>query len=240
MTWRDWWRGRRQADEDLAEELKTHVELQTRKHIAAGLNPEEARRRARLEFGGLEPIKESCREQRPGNVLESFFRDFQFAVRSTRRDPALALMALVTLAICIGANTTIFSIVNTVLLRPLPYPASDRLYWLSERMGKAQTDISLGADYYTLREQNRIFENIAAWDGQVVNWAGREKAEQLIASQVTPSFFHAMGTQPLLGRYLLPSEQGVKAPAVVVPELWLLEEPLRQRSGSSWQNNNAR
>ena len=75
-------------------------------------------------------------------------------------------MALVTLALCIGANTTtIFSVVNTVLLRPLPYPGADRLYWLSERMGRTQTDISLGADYYTLREQNRIFEDIAAWDG---------------------------------------------------------------------------
>jgi len=78
MSWRDWLRGRR-AYEDLAEELQAHIELQTRKHVAAGVDPEEARRRARLELGGIEPVKESCREQRPGNFVESFFRDFQFA-----------------------------------------------------------------------------------------------------------------------------------------------------------------
>jgi predicted permease len=215
MTWRDLLR-RRRMEEDLGEEIEAHIELQTRKYLAAGLDKQQARRRARLEFGGIEPVKESCREQRPGNLLENFFRDVQFAIRSMRRDPALALVALVTLAICIGANTTIFSIVNTVLLRPLPYPAPDRLYWLSERMGKAQMDVGLGADYYTLREQNRIFEDIAAYDGQVVNWAGHEKAEQVIATQVTPSFFKVLGTPPMLGRSLLPSEQGVKAPAVVV------------------------
>src|SRR4029079_1551153 len=76
--------------------------------------------------------------------------------------------------------------------------------------------ISLGADYYTLREQNRVFEDIAAWDGQVLNWAGPEKAEQVIATQVTPSFFKVLGTQPLLGRSLLPDERGPKAPAVVI------------------------
>ncbi len=215
MTWRDLLH-HRQAEENLAEEVEAHIELQTRKHLAAGLDPKDARRRARLEFGGIESTKENCREQRAGHLLENFFHDFRFATRCLRRDPALALVALVTLAICIGANTTIFSVVNTVLLRPLPYPEPGRLYWLSERMGKTQTDISLGADYYTLREQNRIFEDIAAWDGQVLNWAAPEKAEQVIATQVTPSFFKVLGTQPLLGRSLLPDEQGPKAPAVVI------------------------
>jgi hypothetical protein len=102
------------------------------------------------------------------------------------------------------------------MLRPLPYPAPDRLYWLSESMGKTQMDVGLGADYYTLRDENGVFEDIAAYDGRTQNWTGREKAEQLHAALVTPSFFKVLGTQPLLGRYLLPSEQGPKAPAVVV------------------------
>lgn len=215
MRWLDRRRlGRR--EEELGEELESHLELQTRKHLAGGLSLEEARRRARLEFGGIEPAKESCREQRRGNSLENFFRDIQHAIRGMRRDPGLALVALFTLAVCIGANTTIFSLVNTVMLRPLPYPAPDRLYWLSETMGKTQMDIGLGADYYTLRDENRIFEDIAAYDGRTQNWTGREKAEQLHAALVTPSFFKVLGTQPLLGRYLLPSEQGAKAPAVIV------------------------
>jgi len=88
VNWRDWLRARRRADEDLAEELQAHLELQTRKHVAAGVDPEEARHRARLEFGGIEHVKETCREQRPGNFLESFFRDSQFAVRGIRPRPS--------------------------------------------------------------------------------------------------------------------------------------------------------
>ena len=84
----------KQADEDLAEELHTHIELQTRKHVARGLSLEEARRRARLEFGGIESVKDSCRDERRANLLENFLRDFRHALRGMRRDPVLTLVAL--------------------------------------------------------------------------------------------------------------------------------------------------
>ena len=126
------------------------------------------------------------------------------------------LAATLTLSICIGANTTVFSLVNSILLRPLPYPGSERVYWLGERIGTDPMEVGIAADYYSLREENRVFEDVAAYDTLTVNWTGIEKPEQVDAAQVTPSFFRVMGTQPLMGRYLAPEEQGVKAPPVVV------------------------
>jgi putative ABC transport system permease protein len=103
-----------------------------------------------------------------------------------------------------------------VMLRPLPYPAPDRLYWITERMGRDQAEVIIGADYYSLRAGNKIFEDIAAYNTFTLNRTGVERPEQLDAAQVTPSFFKVLATQPLTGRYLAASEKGPKAPAVVV------------------------
>jgi putative ABC transport system permease protein len=138
------------------------------------------------------------------------------AARGLRRDPILLLTATLTLAVCIGANTTVFSLVNSILLRPLPFPNAGRLYWISERLGPMQADVGLGADYYSLRQTRRLFEEVGAFSSLTVNWLGKENAEQLDAAQVTPSFFGVLGTRPLMGRYLAPGEEGSKAPAVVV------------------------
>src|SRR5258708_3625081 len=96
-------------------------------------------------------------------MLEDFRQDLHSSVRGMRRAPLLALAATLTLAICIGANTTVFSLVNSILLRPLPFPAPDRLYWVGERMGREQNEIALGSDYYSLREQGRDFEEVGAF-----------------------------------------------------------------------------
>ena len=138
------------------------------------------------------------------------------AVRALRRDPILWSTATFTLALCIGANTTVFSLVNSILLRPLPFADSGRIYWVSERMGKSQAEVGLGADYYSLREAHRLFAEVGAFDPLTLNWSGREKPEQLDAAQVTPSFFSVLGTAPMMGRYLAAEEEGRKAPAVVV------------------------
>jgi putative ABC transport system permease protein len=149
-------------------------------------------------------------------MIDSFFEDLRYALRGFGRDPVLAVAATATLALCIGANTTVFSLVNSILLRPLPYPGAGRIHWLSERIGKEQMETGLGADYYSLREQGRLFEEVAAYDTLTLDWNGMEKPEQLDAALVTPSFFRVMGQQPLMGRYLAAGEEGRKAPAVVV------------------------
>jgi putative ABC transport system permease protein len=149
-------------------------------------------------------------------MIDSFFEDLRYALRGLGRDPVLALAATATLALCIGANTTVFSLVNSILLRPLPYPGADRIHWVSERMGREHMETGVGADYYSLREQGRLFEEVAAYDTLTLNWNGIEKPEQLDAAQVTPSFFRVMGQQPWMGRYLAAGEEGRKAPAVAV------------------------
>ena len=180
------------------------------------MSEKEAREKANREFGNTMLITETSREVWGWTRLEQFGQDLRYAIRSLRRDPTLALTSTLTLAICIGANSTVFSIVHSILLRPLPYPGSDRIYWVRERAGKHQLEFGVGADYYSLREENRVFEDVAAYQALTVNWTGIEKPQQLDAAQVTPSFFRVMGAQPLMGRYLAPEEQGEKPPAVVV------------------------
>jgi putative ABC transport system permease protein len=206
---------RRRRAQDAADEVASHIEERIADLMESGIAQKEARQQANREFGNAVLITESAREVWKWRWLDRIGQDLRYALRGLRRDPLLALTAALTLAICIGANTTVFSIVNSILLRPLPYPGSERIEWLGERMGPGQ-EVGLAADYYSLREQNRVFEDVAAYGGFSVNWSGIEKPEQLDAAQVTPSFFRVMGTEPLMGRYLAPEEQGEKAPAVVV------------------------
>jgi len=205
----------RLADE-AAKEVAAHIEEKVADLMDAGVPEQEARHQAAREFGNAVLIAETSREVWGWAWLERLGQDVRYAVRGLRRDPMLALTAALTLAICIGANTTVFSIVNSILLRPLPYPGSERIYWVNERIGKQQMEVGAGPDYYSLREQNRAFEEIAAFDSTTLNWTGVEKPEQLDAAQVTPSFFRVMGTPPMMGRFLAPDEQGERAPAVVV------------------------
>jgi len=149
-------------------------------------------------------------------MIDHIRRDLHYALRTLRRDPVLTLAALATLAIAIGANTTVFSLVNSILLRPLPFPAAERLYWVSERLGRDQMEVGLGPDYYSLRDGGRIFQDVAAFDTLTVNWDGIERPEQLDAAQVTPSFFTVLGVRPLMGRYLAGGEEGKDAPPLVV------------------------
>jgi len=141
---------------------------------------------------------------------------FRYAIRGLRREPTFLLTATGTLAIAIAASTAVFSIADTVLLRPLPYPHSERLYWVDEVWGRAPEGIALAPDYYSIRRQNRPFDEVAAYEPITVNWTGIDSPEQLQAAAVTASFFRVMAVQPLLGRYLAPGEEGANAPPVAV------------------------
>ena len=144
------------------------------------------------------------------------FRDVPHVVYSLRRDPLLLLSASLTLAVSIGANTMLFSVANSILIRPLPYPGSERIDWISELSGPGHQDIGAAPDYYRLRESNRVFEEVAALNPVTTNWTGVERPEQLDTAMVTPSFFRVMGMQPAMGRYLAPGEEGSHASNVVV------------------------
>ncbi|HEX4167004.1 MAG TPA: ABC transporter permease, partial [Bryobacteraceae bacterium] len=207
---------RKQTESELEEELRDHLAQEIEANREAGMQPEEARRTASQQFGNVELHKEECRDQRGLGLFEKLWQDTRYALRGMRLSPALTLTATLTLAICIGANTTVFSLINSVLLRPLPYPSPQQLYWIGEQFGQMESTFVAGPDYYSLRQENRTFTDVASYDTTTMNWSGRERPEQVIAAQVTPSFFHVFATPPLLGRYFTEEEQGSKAPAVVV------------------------
>src|SRR5665213_2771333 len=118
---------RKSQDRELDSELRFHLEQQVRENMATGMSPEEASRQAAIEFGGLEQIKEQCRDRRSGRWLETALQDFRFGIRSLRRSPGFTIVALATIGVGIGANTAIFSFVDAVLLKPVPYPDADSI-----------------------------------------------------------------------------------------------------------------
>jgi len=206
------------VEDELNEELRYHLERQTQQSIDQGQTPDEARLTALRMMSGIESRKEECRDHRGLRTLEFLIQDVRYSIRGLRREPALALAAILTLAICICANTTVFSIVNSILIRPLPFPDAHRIHWVDQHMiqGGQPVEIGLGPDYYSIRELNKVFEDIAAYDRVTANWTGIEKPEQLEVARVTPSYFRVMGDRPLLGRFLSDSEEGPAAPAVAV------------------------
>src|SRR5437868_9296690 len=127
--WHRLWR-RRQMEEQLEKELRFHLDQHTADLTARGVDPEEARRQARLDFGGPEQVKEMCRNARGTRWLEDLLQDFRYALRTLRQRPGFAAVALLTLALGSGATTVMFTVINSVLLKPLDYPEPERLVTL--------------------------------------------------------------------------------------------------------------
>lgn len=206
---------RKQVESELSEELQYHLEQKTRDYLAKGLSLEDARRAALREMHGLEQRKEECRDARRVNFLEDFIQDVSFGFRMFRKSPGFAFVAILTLALGIGANTAIFSVVNGVLLRPLPYGSPDRLtmVWEKDRDG-SQENVGY-ATYLDWKAQNRSFEQLAIYSAwQPVLQAG--EPEQLSGLRVTSNYFRTLGVRPEIGRDFLPEEDVPNANKVVM------------------------
>ena len=207
----------------LDEEIRFHVEQQTNKNIRAGMLPDEARRQAFIRFGGVEAMKERTRDEFRPALMEDFLRDTRYGARVLLRAPGFALVAIVTLGLGIGAATAVFSVVNGVLLAPLPYPDADRIVRLFQvdadgrRMGNVSEPNF--KDWQTLRHGFKAMAQTQNWPAPVR--AGNEVAMTPVAT-VSREFFDVFGVQPGIGRRFLPEEQhqGATPAALVSTRFW--------------------
>jgi predicted permease len=219
------WRGAMETELD--QELRFHFENQVEKYEKAGMAHEDAVRRARLSFGGQDQIKEDCREARGTSLLESSIQDIRYGVRFLRRSPGFCSIAVFTLALGIGATTAVFSLVNTILLKPAPYANASRVVML---WNLAPAGSFFGADnlpwwpqeFQLLKEKSTLFQNLGAFKKDSFNLTGSANPELLEGIGVSAGFFPTLGVSPQLGRTFAPQEDqaGHERVAVLGNRLW--------------------
>jgi predicted permease len=196
-------RMRRRIYDDLAEEIRQHLSEKAEALMAEGLSREEADRAARREFGNVTRMKERGHEPWMYPFIEGLWGDFTFAVRQLRKNPGYAVTAILTLALGIGATTAVFSLVNAVLLRPLPFPESNRLMWFSQQdhslPGSATESLSY-PDYFDWRAQNHTLSGLASYLGSGVTLQTGAGVRRLDAQIVSSNFFDVLGVAPIAGR----------------------------------------
>jgi predicted permease len=193
---------------ELDEELRSHLEREIEQNIRHGMSPDEARFAALKEFGGLEQSKERCRDARGVMMVEELGRDLRYGARMLLKQPGIALVAVVTLALGIGANSTIFSFFSGVLLRPLPYRQPERLVLLDE-IARTRGGLSLGVswpNYLDWRAQNRVFTDVGGYQNITFTLTGVGDAEELSGTMASDGLFEMLGVAPLLGRTFTPKE----------------------------------
>ena len=214
-----WLFGRRGVEARLAEEIRFHLEQQIDAYVRAGLSPGDARHRALIEFGGVEAAKELTRDEFRLLSLEAIARDVRLGIRSLRRAPAFTAVATVTLALGIGSATAAFSVINGVLLKPLPYPHSEALVavWHTAPGANIVGPIDTSAaQYFTYRDSTRTFEAFGLWNRETVTLAGAAGPEQLQAILVTHGTLDALGVPPAVGRWFTIQDDTPGATATVV------------------------
>jgi putative ABC transport system permease protein len=215
---------RTEAERELDEELGYHLERQIEQNVAGGMSPEEARRAAVRDFGGLQQAKENCRDARGVSLIEDLWQDLRYSARTLRKSPGFTLVAVMTLALGVGATTAIFSVVNAVLLRPLPYPDAGRLVYVGQLY---QSGLAGSGEpkFLFWREQSRSFEALACSSGYGRaggNLAGGQEAEYVRGLRVSEDFFRVLGVYPALGRAFTHEEDqpGGAGVAILSYGLW--------------------
>jgi predicted permease len=216
--------GRGRRDRETAEELESHLLMEIDYNVRAGMSPREARRRALVKLGGAAQALEECRRRRGFPVIEDFWKDLQYGARKLRKSPGFALVAVMTLALGIGANTAIFSVVNAVLLRPLPF---DRPEQLVRVFGTRASRSSFSRphsylNFADMRAQNQTFDALAAYTGAGAALSGADAPEQITGVVSSGDIFRVLGTKPLLGRLLEPGDErpGGSNAVVISHGLW--------------------
>ena len=191
-----------QIDREIDDEIASHLAEATEDYIQQGLSPEEARRAARRNFGGVTQTKELYRDVRSFAWLEELPRDLRYGLRTLRKSPAFTMAATATLALAIGANTAMFSVVNAVLLRPLPYRSPDQLamLWTEDPSQNLREGRAALWDVEQWRNQSQTFADLATFDTVGTVLTGADGSEQIVGVSVSPNLLPLLGVQPVLGR----------------------------------------
>jgi hypothetical protein len=229
-----------QTDQELEDELRDHLERQTEEYVAKGLSPKEARRMALVELGGVEQTKEKCRDARRVRWLQELAQDLRFGLRTLRKSPCFTAVAVLTLALGIGANTVIFSAVYAVLLKPLPFKGSDRLVFIKKKnppRGWDRNPIS-PAEILAWRNQSGAFEDLAAYTQRTCVLTGAGEAEEDPCEVISSNLFPLLGVAPSRGRIFSADEDTLRGPRVAILSYGLcharMERLLRRWPAEAW------
>jgi hypothetical protein len=213
---------KKSSDQDFDQELRSHFDMLVDRHMQRGMAPDDARREARLQLGGGMQLAEMHREGRSFPVNDTLVQDVRYAVRGFRRSPSFTLVAVVTLALGIGANTTMYSVVHATILRRLPYADPDRLMKVSlvrPAIGlvPAENDMAWSVlKYEAFMRLQSVFETSALFRGQQQSLTGTTDPERLQLEQVGAGYFPTLGAQAALGRTFRPDEDSDQLTAFVV------------------------
>src|SRR5437588_10982222 len=213
---------RRRKDSELDDEIQAHLTMAAQDRIQNGQNVREARSSVLKDFGNVQLVKEATRGMWSGAPLEAFWQDLRYAVRMLIKSPGFALIAIITLALGIGANTAIFSVVSGVLLNPLPYPHSEQLVSLFTEMPNFKNGSISYPNFGDWRRMNRSFSAIAAYRTNGFNLTEHGEPERLHGEMISADFFEILGVNPILGRTFSEDEDRMGAnPTVMITEgLW--------------------
>jgi len=208
----------RKIESDLDEELQFHLDMQAKEYERRGMSAQEARSATLRTFGGVHQIKEQVRDLRGVGLIEVFRQDLRFGLRTLRKSPGFTLVAILALGLGIGANTAIFSVINGVMLRPLPYERGDRIVQIRQQRPLAnQNNVPFSVqEVEDYRTQNHTLSGVVEYHAMWFILLGREEPERVQTGVVSHNFFHVLGIKPLLGRTFRPEDEQHEADAVLV------------------------
>lgn len=216
---------RRAVERELSSELEAHFDALTAEHVAKGLALTEARLAANREMGGMAQIAEQCRDQRRTGMWDRALSDVKYSARVLRKQPMFAVIAVATLALGIGANTLMFSLVESILLRPLPYGDSRQLLWVTQTSARMPMGVVLPPEFAHWQGESHTFSALGAWNDAEFTLTGARNPLHVSAAAVNAGFLHTLGIKPALGRGFVVSEDGHNPARVAVlsDALWRSE-----------------
>jgi len=207
-----------QVEQEMDEELRGYLDADVKEKMRSGMSYEQALRAGRVEMGSMDAVKEEIRSAGWEASVEMAWQDVRYGLRQLKRNPGFTAVAVITLALGIGATTAIFTVVNAVLLRPLPYPRSEELVYIKENLGPPAGIIPFGftKDFVAWRNQSRTLSPVAAYMSSQTNFTGGREAERIVCGAASSSFFSLLEVHPAVGRVFLPQEDRPGAPPVAI------------------------